>query len=104
MRDLYKKSILVLFSISLVAAIMGDLLYTNIDSAKGYMVGEFIYLFSTFAFTLAIVCSILYLFLRVIFKDFINKLYTQTYSNIDMTDRCENKTNNKRKMKGGKKQ
>ncbi len=100
MEYLHKKSIFLLLLVSLTTSIIGDFLYSNIESAKDHMLGTFIHDLSTLSFSLATVFLILYLMLRVIFKDYIKLLFPSP-SDYYYSDTPQKKT--KPKSKRGKK-
>ncbi len=75
MEYLHKKTIFILLGTSFVLSILSDLIYGNIALAEEYMVGMFISGLSQLSMSLAIVLAILYLMIRVIFKDYINQMF-----------------------------
>lgn len=75
MRYLHKKAIIYLLLISLGIAIIGDIFYGNIENAKLFFIGSFLFNLSELAYSLATVFLILYLMLRVIFKDYLEMLF-----------------------------
>ena len=79
MKHLHKESIIWLLIISFISAVASDLIYGKIALAKEYAIGIFIVGISQLTFSLATIFIILYLLFRVIFKDFFEMMFYNSY-------------------------
>lgn len=79
MKEKHKKTIFVLVGISFLCSLLSDLIYGKISFAQEYMVGKFLSEISSLTMSFAFVLILLYLVLRVCFKDMFEMMFNIPY-------------------------